>query len=328
MYNINVLKIMKKILFVFALMLQTVIMKSQPMDVQFMWGKPQSVIIGGQEVKNYAAIIKTDLSKRDVVAKTTAFMMEYGFVNKDDLKLDEIDENTAEYSIPIIFPLTQFKNGMALECPMLVRATARFEFHENGKVMIVFQDMYNKLLGVYREALKNGSANINAYKEEASMILMTKSLIGKALIYAQTDAKQREEIYKQSAKYFENLSERVNVYVNMVSANEASWLDAQQIINQYEQYPVTGSKYIINYLQKCIEEKRLPSLADKRWTKQLRPCFDEMFKAVNFCLNGEIEGIAEDGNQTWALVNGMLLPTDQKIQNKYIKKQLSYYNQE
>lgn len=42
---------MKKILFVFALMLQTVIMKSQPMDVQFMWGKPQSVIIGGQEGK-------------------------------------------------------------------------------------------------------------------------------------------------------------------------------------------------------------------------------------------------------------------------------------
>ncbi len=318
---------MKKLLFSLALMLLAICAMGQEMDVTFLWGRPSHAIKGGMEGKNYAAIIKTDLQKRDVVDKTTAFMIQYGMVDKDEIKLDEINESTAEFTVPMFFPLTQFKNGLAIEGPVIVKAEMRFEFHENGKVMIVAQNMQDILLGIYRSAQKSDSENMKNYNGETAMIGMTKSLIGKALIYAQTDAKQREEIYNAANKYFDDIVARVKVYNAMVDAQEAAWLNPQGVVAQYEQYPVTGSKYIVDFVKKCINENLVPGLGEKRWEKQCRVNFDELFKGVCFSLDGEIEGVAEDGNQTWALDNGVLLPTDEKQKKTYVKKQLSYYNQ-
>ena len=128
-------------------------------------------------------------------------------------------------------------------------------------------------------------------------------------------------------KYFDDIVARVKVYNAMVDAQEAAWLNPQGVVAQYEQYPVTGSKYIVDFVKKCINENLVPGLGEKRWEKQCRVNFDELFKGVCFSLDGEIEGVAEDGNQTWALDNGVLLPTDEKQKKTYVKKQLSYYNQ-
>ena len=75
-------------------------------------------------------------------------------------------------------------------------------------------------------------------------------------------------------------------------------------------------------------ENILIGITRKRWNKQVKEIFENLFKAFCLEVNGDIDGIAEDGNQTWAIVDGKLLPTDPKLQKTYIKKGLTFYSEE
>ena len=61
---------------------------------------------------------------------------------------------------------------------------------------------------------------------------------------------------------------------------------------------------------------------------KVKEIFENLFRAFCLEVNGDIDGIAEDGNQTWAIVDGKLLPTDPKLQKTYIKKGLTFYSEE
>ena len=109
---------------------------------------------------------------------------------------------------------------------------------------------------------------------------------------------------------------------------EAEWLDAKGVVEQYTNNPVPGGKYVIKLLSEPGAENILIGITRKRWNKQVKEIFENLFKAFCLEVNGDVDGIAEDGNQTWAIVDGKLLPTDPKLQKTYIKKGLTFYSEE
>ena len=137
----------------------------------------------------------------------------------------------------------------------------------------------------------------------------------------------------QLDKYFEDLDKRWIVYDNLEKENTGKWLSNLEYI-EWEKTHSTfkeGSKNYeaeINGLQKFYDEHRMFLLSEDRWEKHARPLCDNLFRAIAAGIDGKIVGIAEDGNQTWDMVDGALLPTDPKLQKKYQKKGLSYDNPE
>lgn len=85
---------------------------------------------------------------------------------------------------------------------------------------------------------------------------------------------------------------------------------------------------MINYLETPEGKNALLAINQKRWNTQVTEIFDNLFKVFCIEVNGDIEGIAEDGNQTWEKVNGLLVPTDPKLQKKYLKKGKSFFDKD
>ena len=267
---------MKRIAFITLLVLQCVFMYSQKATVIFVYNDNNN-LPGGPEGKNYAAIVKTKESKKSIVAKSMNFMKKYGFVPADT-KINAIDESQSDISYDVLFPLTRFYHKMMQMDANKLYCKLRFEFHDS-----------------------------NVMESEGAGLMMSKTLLGKFLVHANLDPEQRKNFWKEADKYFSNIVERNKTYDKLVKDGEAMWLDADGIIKQYTDYPVPGGKYVINYLSKPESKTRLLGIPPKRWDKQIKELFDNLFKSFCLELNGDIEGVAEDGEQTWALEDGQLL---------------------
>ena len=317
---------MKRIAFITLLAFQCVCMYSQKATVIFQYNDNNN-LPGGPEGKNYAAIVKTKESKKGIVAKSMNFMKKYGFVPADT-KINAIDESQSDISYDVLFPLTRFYHKMMQMDANKLYCKLRFEFHDSN-VMIVFEDMHNKIFVLHWQDNKEKPSDARIdYESEGAGLMMSKTLLGKFLVHANLDPEQRKNFWKEADKYFSNIVERNKTYEKLVKDGEAMWLDADGIIKQYTDYPVPGGKYTINYLSKPESKTRLLGIPPKRWDKQIKELFDNLFKSFCLELNGDIEGVAEDGEQTWALEDGQLLPTNEKLKSTYKRKGLSYFNQE
>ena len=93
---------MKRLLLCAVTILQVITVDAQAV----MTGKMTFAIPGGAEGKNYAAIIHTDMSKKELVRATTDYLSKYKLVDKNKVKLNDISEETAEYAIPFLLRQT------------------------------------------------------------------------------------------------------------------------------------------------------------------------------------------------------------------------------
>ena len=64
-------------------------------NTMIMYGNNNAAIPGGENGKQYAAIIKSDFSKKAIVDKTTKFLLKYDLVSAKDIHLDEISQETS-----------------------------------------------------------------------------------------------------------------------------------------------------------------------------------------------------------------------------------------
>ena len=317
---------MKKVLLTAILALQCMFMCGQKMTL-ILRPTANSNLPGGPEGKNYAAIVKTNESKTNIVTKSLNFMKKYGFV-PEQTKVDAIDASSSEVSYDVMIPLTMFYQEMMYYDANKLYGKLRFEFHDSN-VMIVFQDLHNEMLGLYTQSGSyKGSKAYDDYNGERAALSLSKTLIGKFLVHANLDPAERTAFYKKLDEFFSDISSKTQTYENLVKNGEALWLDAEGVKKQYTDNPVPGSKYVLAFLEKPEGKDALLAITQKRWDKQVKEVFENLFKAFCLELNGDIDGIAEDGNQTWAIVDGQLLPTDEKLQKKYIKKGLNFFNQE
>ena len=140
-------RIMKKLFVLATLALAAMTVSAQ----QVMTFNQKFGVVGGKEGKNYAMIVKTGEQKKELVDKTTNFLAKYELVDKNDVKLDEIDESTAEYSVPFYMrmPIQSAKMmGMPITVsPIKLIATLRFEFQDGG-ALVVIEDMSTEVLWV------------------------------------------------------------------------------------------------------------------------------------------------------------------------------------
>lgn len=294
-----------------------------------MYGQAKVAISGGEEGKTYASIIKSRLSKKEIIEKTTNFMAQYEWVEKENIHLDQINERISEYSIPFCFPQTQFYEGMRPMSPIVINGKLRFEFHEGG-VLIVAQSMDSRLfVPLYsdNDAAKNKDA-AQQYDQERILLTMSKTAVGKALIWANTTDDERKDVYKAINNYFSEAHKRVNVYRTLLKSGDAELMSREDILGYCLREEAHAATFIRNWLEKAaIPEYRMIELSEKRWEKQVRrQNFDRLFIVLANELNGEIVGINEDGNTTWNLKEGILLPENPKDQKKYLKGEASFYS--
>ena len=301
---------MKKLLLLTFLCSFTLLSIAQvKFNTSFMYGRSNAAIRGGGKGKSYVATIKSDMSKKAIIDKTTKFLLSHNLVSAKDIHLDDISLETSEYNIPFCFTQTQFYSNMGVMQPVRLYGTLRFEFYDGG-VKLAADSMYSSLLCVSHHGTPaERSDSYNAYIAEQNALIMTKTIIGKVLIWANTTA------------------EELDVYNKLVNSGEAKWMDAEELQKYITENPSPGSKYQLQWLENSvIPYELLVEISNKRWEKQIREeYFDNLFITLSHYINGDIESIEEDDTKTWELDGKSLLPTDPKLKTTFIKKNKDFY---
>ena len=287
----------------------------------------KQVMYGGKEGKSYAVIINTNLSKREIVKKTTDYLVNFQFVDKKDLHLDEINSKTAEYVVPFEFPQLWYISGVYNMNPLVFRADIRFEFHSNGNVMIVAQDLDSYLLTLnktYYDKPEQRSKYAKKYYEDAQLYSASKGPFSKFLVWGNLGLDGMSEFYRQSDEYFQNLSENYHQILKLEATGEGLFLNYKEIVAEGSKVKLGGNEKYRQHQRDLAGRDALAGMTNARWEKAVRPDFDRLFKQFATALGGQIQGVAEDGEQTWTLVDGKVLPVDPKQQKKYLKDGLTY----
>ena len=299
---------------------------------QDMW--PKYNIVGGNEGKNYAVIISTKLPKKQLIERTVESLEKYGILKRSDVKIDEISDAMSEYTMPFVLRQCQTKaKGMLgasyVEGPMKLYGNLRFEFYENGKALICYQDFYNQVLALLINNFSDSKSGAGEdYGREYAACMMSSGIISKFLVWANKGLDGMADFYKELDDYFADIDSKYKVYERMIAGGDAEWMTGEEYAEFLTKKTHPGAKTRAEKTKECVEKGILLAITDGRWRKDIVPCFDKLFIRISNSLGGEIIGVAEDGNQIWTLIDGKVLPTDPKLQKKYIKKKLTYFNQE
>jgi len=286
-------------------------------------------IKGDEEGKNYAVIINTSLSKKALVDSTTKFLAQWDLVDLKNVKLDEISDEQSEYSIPLVLRQSFTSVSGMMGMPMtpspaiLLFGNLRFEFHENGNVMIVFDNFKEKSFFVLDKTKSSIDINntdkdplVDEYNGHYSAATMENTFLLKALIVLNKGTDGLKEYSKSLDDYFKDVDSKFELFSKLAASGRGDWLtDVQYLQFAQNTKEINNEKYI-SWVKQNIDEGRLISIPKKRWDDKLKPLIDQLFKAINISLNGNIEGVAEDGEQTYINIDGTVLPIDSKWKDK------------
>jgi len=307
-------------------------------------------ITGGKDGKIYQVIVKTDKSKKEIVSLTSEFLLSLDFITSERLEkaLREVNEEMSEYIVPIKFATGVSIHPLDRE-PLHVKVDMRFEFYEGG-VKLSIENFDETFFLIYVVRYKDGSPteNMEKYNEflqDAREAANSTSKFGKFM--AKFDAimekdlrgsigeikgQIKETLDKANKKCLdalyksrESLKEQEALFEKMIKDDEAGWYNLSDYYKKAENFKKNaGTEYYLNGLRKSIEEHRLYAFEHKRWERDVRYLFDGFFISLAEMLDGQIEGVAEDGVQTWIREGDLVVPTDPKMKAKYIKKKKSF----
>lgn len=296
-----------------------------------MWGIKGSAIVGGKEGKLYAARIESALPKKDLIKTVEEFLRKNDFVEKNQkIKLDEIDDSYTEFTIPAgIREPMDFGRSMGMGIthnPVIIGFDIRFEFDKNGSVLVIFQNFKSKrltLLDKNSSEKYEGNENLQEFSLERARLLSSNSLFNQAFQFL-TDLKNPAQIQQETEKLVGDINKRFELYDKLVQDGIAAWLTGEEYIANLNKMSFSGEKNVKLGIQKMVDEQSLLDVPERRWEKDLRPYFDLLIKNINIKINGKITNILEDGKDTWEIVDGLLVPTDKKLQKKYLKDKKSF----
>ena len=296
-------------------------------------------IKGGEDGKNYAVILSSGLSKEELINKTVEVLKIFEIVDSTYIIEAELSEELTEFSLS-----TKIRVGICYEKggamgvktiypPVILDVDTRFEFYDNGKLMIVFENLREKSLHVVSPDkektfhwYKNGKEP-EAYEEyqgHASAVAMGNSFITKILVvinkgidgYAQWNAAAKD--------YLNDINKEFDICDKLVDSKYGEWLSDPEVIEYTEVTKASGYKYEAEIAKTYYDQGRLLLINETRWKTNVSKTFDIFFKSIANNLNSQIEGVAEDGEQTWINIDGKVLPVDKKKQQEYVKKNLEY----
>ena len=296
-----------------------------------MYGKPKFAIPGGLEGKNYAIIVKSDKNRRAQIEAMTSLMRKYGIV--EEIKASEIDDRTSEYTVPFeIHQAIDACGGImgVTYCaqPLILKGELRFEFYENGSMMMVVQNFSPLLLfttvkydAAYKEKL---SPALREFIGENQTAASQRSPFFKFLVWANVGLDNMAEFYSKLDDYFADVDTKFKNYDALVKGGEAEWMTIERYYGLLSKSDAPGAKYAAPWVKKCMDEGRMPGVPEDRWEKSIRIVLDRLFVGSNVALGGEIVGVAEDGIESWENVNGKVLPVNPKMRKKYEKNGKTY----
>jgi len=284
---------------------------------------------GGKEGKSYAIIIKTEKSKNEIVDITTKFLANYKIVDLEDVKLDEISDMQSEYTIPMTFPnsfagISAIMGARTVFPPLTLFADLRFEFHENG-LMIVFDNFTAKsffLTDMEKQSFTyhkdKETSDIQEYTGHYAAAAMEGTFLLKALVVMNKGLEGYNDFKSKLDDYFNDVEKKYQLFYKIEKANMGSWLNDEEFLNFADNTSIPrGEQTILNtVLKPYFDEGRLLTVPLQRWTGRVTPVMDKIFKLVAYDLNGAIEGVAEDGEQTYINIDGHVLPVDPRWSNK------------
>lgn len=314
-------------------------------------------IIGGSEGKMYQCLIKCSKSQKEVVAKTLGLMMEYGYIDSTSIPLDELSDEIKKYTTDRLFMdfgiSLRSSNMFGKGGPITLSYDYTFEFGSEGVKITVDNFKEEMFLLLHCKATMDGKGVSETHQRyldfEAEANKTVKSSSGWGKLMAKVDKtmgyeEDAKEAEKHTVENYRNTErEQFKLFKEMVELGEAKWYqldsaytiqysngETREVQNYLEEmkkdpaYKGPSGQYWEGLIKKAAADSILYDVTATRWEREIRYLFDGLFIDLAEELDGKIEGIVEDGSQTWIREGDLVVPTDEKKKAKYIKKGKSF----
>jgi hypothetical protein len=338
----------------FTLTFTLLIISALSLQAQFFFmGKDNAhVYQGGENGKNYAAIFSTkNTTRQESIRQCVEYLSQYKIITDENAvlaSLKEYDDTQSEFTVPVSFRFgwhgtAPTMGAVAPLPPMYLTADLRFQFYDEGKIRITVQNLGEE---TYYELCYHSRGN----KTQPGDVLNEDELAlfkghritptlqdgmgkfqTKLLLVLNSKADRIGEVDKALEDFLDNIDEQILLVDKLVKVGSffygtpeeilALWRD---MVSKDDAQGVNAS--MVELLEKEIAQEKLVCVYPKFWKQDIKLEFDYFFIAFNTFFGGEIEGIAEDGEQTWELVDGKLLPTDSKLRKQLIKNKQDYFS--
>lgn len=339
---------MKK-LFMISLFLFTSFM----VKAQFIFpGKEnQHSIFGGENGKNYAAIFSTkNSSRQEAILQSVRFLTKYRLVVDSTKVLEsvkEYDETQNEFTVPVDFRFgwhgtAPTMGAVAPLYPVYLTADLLFQFYNEGKIRLVIKNFREK--SYFEWATRSKSCKITPESilgqsqwEEYQTYMLAPTMqagLGKQitnfLVWANSGIEHVSDIEDALKDYLDNIDVQISLTEKLKKGGYYIFGTPEKILAEYRNLDKDGKlQYVptayLDKFEKEITEERLVFFYPYFWNREVKTEFNYIIIALNKFFGGSIEGIAEDGELTWELVDGQLLPVDAKLRKKLTKKKQNYF---
>ena len=348
---------MRRVLFFVIVMLSTVLVCKAQYPKQFTTIMAKEFgIKGGKDGKIYQIIVKNSKSKKELVEGTIAMLETFNLMN-EDVKLDEVNDQMSEFKTRFVFN-TGIGIHPATAVPVRLHGDLRFEFYDGGvKLSLENLDEEFFILHYRPQITEKGTETYQKYQEyvvKASEVEKATSGLGK--FFAKVDKLQEinhisgsltticknaktqvinkineanAERLKMLVDYRDRVAEELPLFDKMVVLNEGRWYTLDSYLEDAKSNETfmkykSAAEYTLKGLAKAKDDALLYNLDKRRWERDVKYVFDGIFITLAEQLDGAIQGIAEDGVQTWEREGDLVVPTDAKKKAKYIKKNKSF----
>ncbi len=349
---------MKKfVLFTFVMLSAAVVCYAQyPKQFNMIMAKDFG-IKGGKDGKIYQIIVKNGKSKKELVESTVAMLETFNLMG-DDVKLDEVNDQMSEFKVRFVFN-TGIGIHPSTAVPVRLYGDLRFEFYDGGvKLSLENLDEEFFILHYRPEGIsEKGTETYQKYYEYVEKAReVEKATSGLGKFFAKVDKLQEikhisgslttigknaktqvvnkineanAERLQKLVDYRDRVAEELPLFDKMVTLNEGRWYTIDSYVEDAKSNETfmkykSAAEWTLKGIAKAKDDNLLFDLDKKRWERDVKYVFDGIFITLAEQLDGAIEGVAEDGVQTWEREGDLVVPTDAKKKAKYIKKKKSF----
>ncbi len=306
MKNKNIMQnfILPSILTCFFLLSSLFIVKAQifPTAIYCKAKKEHKPHCGIKKDRNFDAIIKTNISKDALIAKTKDFFIAEKLILPSEIDVAEYDENNSEYKLRFMFRQNIFMGKMmgmqAVKPPLKVYFDARLVFQDNG-LWIIFENYSEKTFSMVKEDGKtiDNTTPISTYPKLQDIfnyaLFENPGFILKSLVWANNGIPGVQEMKKNRPEFRKILDESFNVLDNLAEDGKAKWLTDKDMLD----YTMPHNKYFNSIVQRNIDDGKFISLDNNRWNNYFEPNFVFFVSMIAELIDGEIESFGLDGEK-------------------------------
>ena len=310
------------------------------------------VYYGGENGKNIAAIFSTNnTSRQESIRQCVQFLSKKKIITNENevlASVKEYNETQNEFTVPVQFRYGWHGTAPAMGAvaplpPMFLTADLLFQFYDEGKVRIVIKNFHEK---AYYDWVYHSKSNKNnpetilsgdefekfrGHMQAPALQDGMGKFFTKLLLVLNSKADQIGEVDKALEEFLDNIDEQILLVDKLVKGGSFFFGTPEEIAALWRDMVTNNDAQGINagmtdLLEKEIAQEKLVCVFPYFWKKDIKQEFDYFFIAFNNFFGGEIEGIAEDGELTWEVVDGKLLPTDAKLRKQLIKNKQDYFS--